>query len=202
MLSLRLPIPIENTLITPPPKSNNKNTYNFSLSSYSHSSYSRNQANRFLTITNVALHNNANSVGSGGSADTVPEPFPDELNAEPLPKHVAVIMDGNGRWAKMKNLMPSAGHQAGAEALRNIVKLCASWGIKVLTVFAFSTDNWVRPKVEVDFLMSLFEKTINSEIDIFQSSLCDPEMVGLCGEPQALGEEPKVSRAETSVRPE
>ncbi|MED6137747.1 hypothetical protein PIB30_067890 [Stylosanthes scabra] len=165
MLSLRLPIPIENTLITPPPKSNNKNTYNFSLSPYLHSSYSCNQANRFLTVTNVAIHNDGNSVGS---ADTVAEPFPEELNAEPLPKHVAVIMDGNGRWAKMKNLMPSAGHQAGAEALKNMVKLCASWGIKVLTVFAFSTDNWVRPKVEVDFLMSLFEKTINSEIDIFQ----------------------------------
>ncbi|XP_015932075.1 dehydrodolichyl diphosphate synthase 2 [Arachis duranensis] len=165
MFSLRLPIPIENTLITPPPKSNNNNTYNSSLCAHSYSSYSHSQTNRFLTVRNVALQKNGNSVGD--SKDTMMQPFPEELNAEPLPRHVAVIMDGNGRWAKMRNLMPSAGHQAGAEALKEMVRLCASWGIKVLTVFAFSTDNWVRPKVEVDFLMSLFEKTINSEIDVF-----------------------------------
>lgn len=85
-----------------------------------------------------------------------------------MPKHVAVIMDGNGRWAKLRNLPASAGHQAGVQSLRRMVTLCCSWGIKVLTVFAFSTDNWARPKVEVDFLLRLFERTINSEIEAFK----------------------------------
>ncbi|GAU25513.1 hypothetical protein TSUD_279980 [Trifolium subterraneum] len=75
------------------------------------------------------------------------EPLPVELQPELLPKHVAVIMDGNGRWAKMKGLPASAGHVAGTQSFKRIVKLCYSWGIKVLTVFAFSMDNWIRPKV-------------------------------------------------------
>ncbi|XP_020210136.1 dehydrodolichyl diphosphate synthase 2 [Cajanus cajan] len=107
--------------------------------------------------------------GDGTSvAGEAPEPLPAELAAELMPKHVAVIMDGNGRWAKVRGLAASAGHEAGVESLRRMVRLCGSWGIKVLTVFAFSTDNWVRPKVEVDFLMRLFERTINSEIEAFK----------------------------------
>ncbi|XP_047158625.1 dehydrodolichyl diphosphate synthase 2-like [Vigna umbellata] len=114
----------------------------------------------------VALRDDA---GEGTSlAGESPEPLPDELSPELMPKHVAVIMDGNGRWAKLRDLPPSAGHQAGVQSLRRMVRLCCSWGIKVLTVFAFSTDNWVRPKVEVDFLLKLFERTINSEIDAFK----------------------------------
>lgn len=86
--------------------------------------------------------------GEGASlAGESPEPMPEGLTAELMPKHVAVIMDGNGRWAKLRDLPASAGHQAGVQSLRRMVRLCCSWGIKVLTVFAFSTDNWVRPKV-------------------------------------------------------
>ncbi|XP_061347218.1 dehydrodolichyl diphosphate synthase 2 [Gastrolobium bilobum] len=85
-----------------------------------------------------------------------------------MPKHVAVIMDGNGRWAKLRGMPPSAGHEAGVQSLRKLLRLCCSWGIKVLTVFAFSTDNWVRPKIEVDFLLSLFERTINSQVEVFK----------------------------------
>ncbi|XP_031271178.1 dehydrodolichyl diphosphate synthase 2-like [Pistacia vera] len=95
------------------------------------------------------------------------EELPPGLSREAMPKHVAVIMDGNARWARQRGLPSSEGHQAGVQSLRELIELCCKWGIKVLTVFAFSYDNWVRPKVEVDFLMSLFERTIKSEIDGF-----------------------------------
>ncbi|KAF2595895.1 hypothetical protein F2Q68_00007870 [Brassica cretica] len=93
------------------------------------------------------------------------ETLPEGLQPELMPKHVAVIMDGNGRWAKNKGLQPWDGHRAGVEALREIVELCGKWGIQVLTVFAFSTDNWIRPKIEIDFLLNLFERTLKSELE-------------------------------------
>ncbi|KAJ0020625.1 hypothetical protein Pint_32560 [Pistacia integerrima] len=83
------------------------------------------------------------------------EELPPGLSRKAMPKHVAVIMDGNARWARKRGLPSSEGHQAGVQSLRELIELCCKWGIKVLTVFAFSYDNWVRPKVEVDFLMSL-----------------------------------------------
>lgn len=72
-----------------------------------------------------------------------------------LPTHIGVIMDGNGRWAKKRGLPRSAGHSAGAETLKKIVTECNKMGIKYITVYAFSTENWKRPKDEVDFLMNL-----------------------------------------------
>ncbi|KAI4385960.1 hypothetical protein MLD38_003943 [Melastoma candidum] len=84
-----------------------------------------------------------------------------------MPRHVAVIMDGNARWALRRGLPPSAGHEAGVRSLRHLLHLCSHWGIPVLTVFAFSSDNWYRPKAEVDFLMSLFERVIRTELDNF-----------------------------------
>ncbi|KDO66873.1 hypothetical protein CISIN_1g045812mg, partial [Citrus sinensis] len=85
------------------------------------------------------------------------------LNREAMPRHVAVIMDGNVRWARQRGLPSSAGHEAGVRSLRELVELCCRWGVKVLTVFAFSYDNWV----EVEFLMKLFEKSIKSELEGF-----------------------------------
>jgi undecaprenyl diphosphate synthase len=73
-----------------------------------------------------------------------------------LPQHVAVIMDGNNRWARVKGLSGSAGHRAGAEAAREVVYSCLNRGIKYLTLFAFSSENWLRPKKEVRGLMALF----------------------------------------------
>ncbi|MBR4721338.1 MAG: isoprenyl transferase [Clostridia bacterium] len=78
-----------------------------------------------------------------------------EIDMENLPKHIGVIMDGNGRWAKKRGLPRSAGHQAGADTLKKIVTECNNIGIKYITVYAFSTENWKRPKEEVDFLMNL-----------------------------------------------
>ena len=78
-----------------------------------------------------------------------------EIDFENLPVHIGVIMDGNGRWAKKRGLPRSAGHQAGADTLKKIVTECNKMGIKYITVYAFSTENWKRPKEEVDFLMNL-----------------------------------------------
>lgn len=78
-----------------------------------------------------------------------------KIDKDNLPKHIAIIMDGNGRWAKSKGLDRKAGHAAGAETLREIADYCSNIGIKVLTAYAFSTENWKRPKEEVEALMDL-----------------------------------------------
>ena len=81
-----------------------------------------------------------------------------------VPRHIAVIMDGNGRWAK-KRLMPRvAGHKRGVETVRDMVKLCANKGVQYLTLFAFSSENWRRPQDEVSFLMTLFIEALKREV--------------------------------------
>ena len=84
---------------------------------------------------------------------------------EKMPRHVAIIMDGNGRWATRRGLPRSAGHAAGTEALRDIIRATEDWGIEALTIYAFSTENWSRGKDEVQALMGLLLKYFNSEID-------------------------------------
>lgn len=81
------------------------------------------------------------------------------------PKNIAIIMDGNGRWAKKRNKSRSSGHQEGVKTLKKIVKAAAKLDIKTITVYAFSTENWKRPKAEVDFLMKLMKKTLKNEVD-------------------------------------
>ena len=88
----------------------------------------------------------------------------DKLIAEKLPRHIAIIMDGNGRWAKEKGKDRLFGHYNGVESVRNIVEGCAELGIGYLTLYAFSTENWDRPKDEVTGLMELLVKTIRSEV--------------------------------------
>ena len=82
---------------------------------------------------------------------------------ERLPKHVAIIMDGNGRWAKKRNMPRAFGHEAGAKAVRKVIEASASRGIEILTLFAFGVENWQRPKAEVNSLMHLFFKSLKSE---------------------------------------
>lgn len=82
----------------------------------------------------------------------------------PLPKHVAIIMDGNGRWAKRQQLPRVAGHKVGVETARDVIKMCGEKGIEVLTLFAFSSENWQRPASEVDYLMELFLTALQREI--------------------------------------
>ena len=80
-------------------------------------------------------------------------------------KHIAIIMDGNGRWAKKRNLPRSAGHKKGAETLQEIVKGASEMGIKYMTVYAFSTENWKRDKEEVDYLMNLLRQYLKNELE-------------------------------------
>jgi len=89
--------------------------------------------------------------------------FKENINFENLPKHVAIIMDGNGRWAKQKGNQRIFGHKNGVKAVREVTEAGAEIGIKFLTLYAFSTENWNRPKLEIDALMQLLVSTINSE---------------------------------------
>ena len=82
-----------------------------------------------------------------------------------LPRHVAIIMDGNGRWAKQRNQARHAGHRAGVETTRAIIESCVRHGIPCLTLFAFSSENWQRPKHEVSLLMELFVQSLKRESD-------------------------------------
>lgn len=79
----------------------------------------------------------------------------------PAPKHIAIIMDGNGRWAAARNLPRSAGHKEGAQAVRRVIEAATELGIEFVTLYAFSTENWSRPKEEIDTLMNLLEKTLD-----------------------------------------
>jgi undecaprenyl diphosphate synthase len=82
-----------------------------------------------------------------------------------VPRHLAIIMDGNGRWAKKRFLPRVAGHRRGVEAVRGVVKACMARGVGALTLFAFSSENWRRPKEEVNFLMQLFLKALEQEVE-------------------------------------
>ena len=85
-----------------------------------------------------------------------------------LPAHVGIIMDGNGRWAKKRGLPRSAGHSAGAQVFRKITRYCSNIGIRYLTVYAFSTENWRRPSDEVEALMKLFKSYLQEALDDFR----------------------------------
>ncbi len=84
-----------------------------------------------------------------------------------LPTHIAIIMDGNGRWAKERNLKRTAGHEQGAITVREITTHCNNIGIKYLTLYAFSTENWDRPKLEVEFLMKLLDRYLKKELEVY-----------------------------------
>ena len=85
-------------------------------------------------------------------------------SSQSLPKHIAIIMDGNGRWARQKGLARTAGHREGAESVRDIVKTCSELGIRVLTLYAFSVENWNRPKGEINLLMRYFAHFLDKEL--------------------------------------
>ena len=94
--------------------------------------------------------------------------LPADLDPDLLPRHIAVIMDGNGRWARQRNLPRVMGHRAGVESLKGLLRLCGEWGIGALTAYAFSTENWARPEEEVGFLMALFERVLAREIEALE----------------------------------
>ncbi|MBU2585257.1 MAG: isoprenyl transferase [Bacteroidetes bacterium] len=95
-----------------------------------------------------------------------------------IPRHIAIIMDGNGRWAKSRNLPRVEGHRRGVESVRDIVAACAQLGVEYLTLFAFSTENWKRPKEEVSTLMRLLLKSLRNETDELHKNNIKLQMIG------------------------
>lgn len=95
-----------------------------------------------------------------------------------LPKHIAIIMDGNGRWAKKRGLPRKAGHKAGANTFRKITRYCNKIGVQYLTVYAFSTENWSRPKDEVDALMTLFAEYMQEALEKFRGENIRTRFIG------------------------
>ncbi len=92
----------------------------------------------------------------------------EEIQINKIPRHIAIIMDGNGRWAKNHHLPRIAGHRAGTENLRQIIKACVEFGVQYLTIYAFSTENWSRPKEEVEGLMEILGEVLEKELDELQ----------------------------------
>lgn len=114
-----------------------------------------------------------------------------QVDFDHIPEHIAIIMDGNGRWAKKRGMPRTYGHSVGAETFRTIANYCKEIGVKYLTVYAFSTENWKRPKEEVDTIMGLLDKYLHEAIDdavkngtriaIFGDlSVLTPELQALC----------------------
>ena len=94
----------------------------------------------------------------------------DQIDKQKLPNHLAIIMDGNGRWAKQKGLLRSIGHENGTKPVREVVEACAELNIPFLTLYAFSTENWNRPKLEVELLMKLLVSSLKKEIKTLQNN--------------------------------
>ncbi len=98
-------------------------------------------------------------MGNAGGDDDLP------FDRESIPTHIAIVMDGNGRWAKARGRSRIAGHLQGSEAVRTVVRTCCEWGVKYLTLYAFSSENWIRPAAEVSALMSLLQEYLRKETE-------------------------------------
>jgi len=121
------------------------------------------------------------------------------IDKQKVPEHVAIIMDGNGRWATKKGLPRSYGHKRGVNVLKEILKVSKSLGCKILTVYAFSTENWTRPTKEVDFLINLFSEVLKSEIKEIHEESTKIKFIGdLTPFPKNLRE--KISSSESLTK--
>ncbi len=100
------------------------------------------------------------------------------ISFDNLPKHLAIIMDGNGRWAKQKGLLRAMGHESGTKSVRQTVEACAKLGIENLTLYAFSTENWNRPKLEVNTLMQLLVHSLKNELKTLQDNNVRLQTIG------------------------
>lgn len=101
-----------------------------------------------------------------------------EINKDNLPNHLAIIMDGNGRWAKQQGKLRAFGHENGTKTVRSTVKTCAKLGINYLTLYAFSTENWNRPKLEVEILMKLLVSALKKELKTLQENNIRLQAIG------------------------
>ena len=119
-------------------------------------------------------------------------------SASALPKHIALIMDGNGRWAKARGLPRTAGHKEGLEAAKRIVRAAADLGIKYITLYTFSTENWKRTQDEVGYLMGLIKAHLRAEFEFYKENQIRVEHIGdLAGLPKEVQEEILNAREDT-----
>jgi undecaprenyl diphosphate synthase len=131
---------------------------------------------------------------------TALQKLPSNLDKNLLPHHVAVIMDGNGRWAKSRGLPRIMGHQKGVDTLKDLLRCCQDWGIPALTVYAFSTENWGRPEEEVNFLMTLFERVLRRELEEMMKENVRIRFIGnLTSLPASLQDEINYSMEKTAL---
>jgi undecaprenyl diphosphate synthase len=124
-------------------------------------------------------------------------PHSDRIDGR-IPRHVAIVMDGNGRWAQHRHLPRSEGHRRGRAAVRRVVKACVERGVEVLTLFAFSSENWRRPQGEVSLLMQLFLTTLRSEIRRLQANNVRLRFIGDLGA-FSVALQDHIHRAETET---
>ena len=101
-----------------------------------------------------------------------------QINTHKIPKHVAIIMDGNGRWAKQKGMLRVFGHRNGVKAVKQTIDAASEIGVEVITLYAFSTENWNRPKTEVKALMNLLVSSLKDELDAFQEKNIRLQTIG------------------------
>src|SRR6266513_3426871 len=114
-----------------------------------------------------------------GSAD---EALARQVNFEQLPAHIAIIMDGNGRWAAQRHLPRVEGHRAGIDSVRDVVETSARLGIEVLTLYAFSVENWKRPRPEINTLMTLLKRYLRLELNTLLKNEIRFEVIGRADE--------------------
>lgn len=117
-----------------------------------------------------------------------------------LPTHVAIIMDGNGRWARRRGLPRVAGHRQGVESLREITRACGELGVKILTIFAFSTENWNRPQEEVNYLLRLLDEVLEKELPELHANGVRVKVLGRRSSlPGTLVEKIEAAEAQTAL---
>jgi undecaprenyl diphosphate synthase len=123
----------------------------------------------------------------------------EKLDLGQLPRHLAVIMDGNGRWAQRRHLPRIAGHKAGTEAARTTIETCARLKIDALTLYAFSVENWRRPKTEIDFLMQLLREYLRQEMPLIQRNNIRMKFLGRADDlPEAVQRDTSEAERETA----
>ncbi len=123
----------------------------------------------------------------------------EKLDLSQLPRHLAVIMDGNGRWAQQRHLPRIAGHKAGTETARTTIETCARLKIEALTLYAFSVENWRRPKTETDFLMQLLREYLRQEMPLLQKNNIRMRFLGRADElPDEVQRDTREAEAETA----